>query len=125
MEAGEKIPVFGDGATSRDYTYIDDIIDGVLRAIDFCSAYNIYNLGESQPVSLNDLIAMLERALGKKAGIDRQPLQPGDVCRTYADVTLARHELGYRPSTDLSTGLARFVDWFRTEKGARPTFLKT
>ena len=111
IEAGQSIPVFGDGNMMRDCTYIDDIIDGVVRAADRCEGYHIYNLGESQPVKLSDLIAALEEALGQKAIIDRRPPQPGDVDRTYADVTLAQNELGYKPSTDLKTGLARFVQW--------------
>jgi UDP-glucuronate 4-epimerase len=113
IEAGKPIPVFGDGSTSRDYTYIADIVDGVLRATERCKGYRIYNLGESQPIALRDLIPALERALGRKAVIDRQPMQPGDVERTYADITRARAELGYRPGTDWETGLARFVDWLR------------
>jgi UDP-glucuronate 4-epimerase len=101
----------------RDFTYVDDIIDGVLRAIDRCRGYHIYNLGESQPVSVRDLIVLLEQALGRRARIDRQPPQPGDVERTYADLTLARAELGYHPTTDMRTGLARFIEWLR---GATP-----
>jgi UDP-glucuronate 4-epimerase len=111
--AGKPIPVFGDGSMMRDYTYIDDIIDGTLRAIEHAGGYHIYNLGESRPVPLRDLIARLEEALGQQAVIDRRPLQPGDVARTYADVSLAQRELGYQPSTDLETGLARFVKWLR------------
>ena len=114
IETGEPIPVFGDGSMMRDFTYIDDIIAGTLAAIDRCGGYHIYNLGESTPIGLNDLIAAIEKALGKKAVISRLPRQPGDVDRTYADVTRAREELGYRPSTDLDTGLARFVEWFRS-----------
>jgi UDP-glucuronate 4-epimerase len=114
IEAGRPIPVFGDGSMMRDFTYIDDIVDGVRRAIERCSGYRVYNLGESQPVSLGELIATLEAALGRKAVIDRQPRQPGDVERTCADVTLARRELGYQPATDLRTGLARFVEWLRS-----------
>jgi len=116
IEAGEPIPVFGDGTMMRDHTYIDDIIAGVLAAIDRCRGYAIYNLGESRPVSLSDLISAIERALGRKAIINRLPLQPGDVERTFADVTLARAELGYEPSMDLDEGLRRFVAWFRTEQ---------
>ena len=102
----------------RDFTYVDDIVNGVLRAIERCAGYAIYNLGESQPVSVNDLIAVLEEVMGKKAIIDHQPLQPGDVERTFADVTLARKELGYRPSTDLRVGLGRFIEWFRSKRDA-------
>jgi UDP-glucuronate 4-epimerase len=116
IEAGKPIPVFGDGSMMRDHTYIDDVIAGVVAAIERCSGYRIYNLGESRPVSLSDLIAALELALGKKAVIDRQPRQPGDVDQTYADITLARKELGYAPKTDLATGLPRFVEWFRAQR---------
>jgi UDP-glucuronate 4-epimerase len=113
ISRGEPIPVFGDGSASRDYTYIDDIIDGVLRALDCCNSYRIYNLGEAQPVTLATLIATLEQALGRTARIDRLPAQPGDVERTFADITRARQELGYSPQTALADGIARFVEWFR------------
>ncbi|HRX83804.1 MAG TPA: GDP-mannose 4,6-dehydratase [Phycisphaerae bacterium] len=111
MRAGQPIPVFGDGSTSRDYTYVADTVDGVLRALDRCSRYHIYNLGESEPVTLSDLIAALETALDKKAVIDRRPMQPGDVTRTFADTALARRELGYNPGTGLADGLQRFTAW--------------
>jgi len=113
IEDGRPIPVFGDGTMMRDFTYIDDIIRGVVAAIDRCTGYRIYNLGESQPISVNDLIAQLESALGKKAIREHLPKQPGDVERTFADVDKARAELGYKPSTDIPTGLARFVEWLR------------
>ena len=113
IESDQPIPVLGDGTMSRDFTYIDDIVAGILAAIDRCDGYHIYNLGESEPVLLRDLITSIEKALGKKAIIDRQPLQPGDVARTFADITLAREELGYNPSTNLQRGLENFVKWFR------------
>jgi len=113
IEAGEAIPVFGDGSMSRDFTYIDDIVDGVVAAMERCSGYEIYNLGESRPVRLDELIAAIEKALGKKAIINRLPEQPGDVKLTYADVTKAQKELGYSPKTEFSAGLARFVRWLR------------
>jgi len=113
IEAGRPIPVFGDGTMRRDFTYIDDVIAGVLPAIERCKGYHIYNLGESRPVALSDLIRAIEDALGRKATLDRLPAQPGDVDQTYADVSAARADLGYEPSTDLATGLARFVEWFR------------
>ncbi len=119
ISAGEAIPVFGDGSMMRDFTYIDDIIDGILRSADRAGGYHIYNLGESEPISLSELIARLEETLGRTAIIDRQPLQPGDVDRTFADVSLARQELGYQPSTDLRTGLARFVEWFHNDMNRR------
>jgi UDP-glucuronate 4-epimerase len=109
--AGKSIPVFGDGSMMRDHTYIDDIIAGVVAAIDHCGGYKIYNLGESRPVSLSDLIAAIERAVGKKAIIERLPLQPGDVHQTYADVSRAKAELGYEPSTEIEAGLAMFAKW--------------
>lgn len=113
IEDGKPIPVYGDGSMMRDFTYIDDILSGVLAAMDRCTGYEIYNLGESQPISVNDLIAELEHALGKKANRQYLPLQPGDVDRTFADIAKAEAQLGYRPSTDIRTGLARFVAWFR------------
>jgi len=112
MHSDQPIPVFGDGGMMRDFTYIDEIIDGVLRAIDRCLGFHIYNLGEARPVSITDLVMRLERILGKKAIINHKPPQPGDVNRTFADITRARRELGYNPTTDLHTGLTRFVEWF-------------
>jgi len=120
IDEGKPIPVFGDGSTSRDYTYIDDIVDGVVRAIDRPDGYKIINLGESTTVTLYEMIAEIERALGKKAAIDRQPLQPGDVPRTYADVEKARRLLGYEPRTPFREGIDRFVAWYR-ETEAAPT----
>ncbi len=109
----KSIPVYGDGTMMRDFTYIDDIIDGVTAAIDRCAGYNIYNLGESRPITVNDLIDLLEKALGKKAHRQYRAAQPGDVERTCADVTRAVAELDYRPATNIEDGLARFVEWFR------------
>ena len=117
IEAGEAIPVYGDGSMQRDFTYVDDIVDGVVAAIDRCGAYAIYNLGESRPVRLDELIGELEQVLGKRAIIDQQAEQPGDVKQTYADVSKAMAELGYDPKTSLSVGLANFVRWFREEVG--------
>lgn len=115
IDAGKPIPVFGDGSMKRDHTYIDDILAGILAALDRAGGYHIYNLGESRPVSLSDLIAAIERALGMKAIIDRQPLQPGDVHQTFADVTLASRDLGYEPRTHLDDGLKQFVEWYRAQ----------
>jgi UDP-glucuronate 4-epimerase len=113
IETGQPVPIYGDGTMMRDFTYIDDIINGVVAAIDRCSDYEIYNLGESQPISVNDLVTELEHALGKKAARQYLPLQPGDVDRTYADVAKAETCLGYKPSTDIRAGLAHFVAWLR------------
>jgi UDP-glucuronate 4-epimerase len=113
METGKPIPVFGDGSMQRDFTYINDIIDGIVAAMQYCNSYEIYNLGESQPVRLDVLIGEIEKALGKKAVIERLPMQAGDVFQTYADITKAKEKLGYNPKTKLRTGLAEFVKWFR------------
>lgn len=114
---GKPITVFGDGTTRRDYTYIDDIIQGVRAAIDYDKTqYEIFNLGESETTELRELIALLEMSLNKSAEIDRQPMQPGDVPVTFADITKARELLGYNPTTKIADGIPKFVEWFR---GAR------
>ena len=114
ISQGQPIPVFGDGTTRRDYTYVDDIIDGVMAAIAYeKSDYEVINLGESRTVELNELISLLEKELGTKAVIDHQPPQPGDVPQTFADITKARALLGYNPKTQIEDGLHRFVEWFR------------
>ena len=115
IEAGKPITMFGDGKSMRDYTYIDDIVAGVMAAIERCRGYRIYNLGNSSPVSLADLIAGIEEALGKKAIVVRDKAQAGDVERTYADITRAQAELGFQPKTEMKAGLARFVGWLREE----------
>ena len=119
MRAGKPLPFFGDGTTRRDYTYVDDVVQGVLRALDRIEGYRIYNLGESRTVSLTELVAALETALGRKAVLDRRPEQPGDVKITYADVSRARRELGYDPRTALEDGLARFAAWLDAEERGR------
>ncbi len=111
IKQGKPVPVYGDGSMMRDFTYIDDIIDGTVAAIDKCRGFNIYNLGESRPITVNDLIAELETALGRKALKEYLPLQPGDVERTYADITKAARELNYNPSTPIRSGLGKFVAW--------------
>lgn len=114
ISSGKPIPVFGDGTTRRDYTYIDDIIAGVRAAIDYnATDYEIFNLGESRTVELRELIALLEKELDQHAVIDRQPLQPGDVPQTYADITKAKQLLGYDPRTQIEDGIRHFVKWFR------------
>lgn len=112
---GKPIQVFGDGTTRRDYTYIDDIIQGVRAAIDYDkSMYEVFNLGESQTIELGELIALLERNLDMSAVIDRQPIQPGDVPITYANITKSRELLGYNPTTKIADGIPKFVEWFRS-----------
>ena len=112
---GQPITVFGDGTSRRDYTYVEDIIDGVVRSLDSPMGYEIFNLGESRTVSLSELIALLEENLGKKALIEPLPDQPGDVPATYADVTKARRLLGYNPGVPIEEGIRRFVQWLNTD----------
>ena len=119
ISQGKPIPVFGDGTTRRDYTFVDDIIAGVRAAIDYNKTdYEVINLGESRTVELKELISLLEQELGEKAIIDPQPLQPGDVPQTFADITKARRLLGYDPKTQIGDGIRRFVAWLRGAEGA-------
>jgi UDP-glucuronate 4-epimerase len=112
INAGKPIPVFGDGSTARDYTYVSDIVDGVIAATEKQFGFEIINLGESQTVMLRRLIELIELALRKKAVLDRMPLQPGDVPITYADISKARAKLGYNPRVNIEAGIPLFVDWF-------------
>ena len=116
ISAGKPIPVFGDGRTARDYTYITDIVDGVMACTQKEFGFEVFNLGESQTVTLSQLIELLEKALGQKAILDRQPIQPGDVPITFADVSKARAKLGYHPRVKIAEGIPLFVDWFRKNK---------
>ena len=118
ISEGRPIPIFGDGSTRRDYTYIDDIISGVVAAISYDqTSFEIINLGESQTVELRRLVELLEDALAKRAIIDHQPQQPGDVPITYADIDKARRLLGYDPQTKIEAGIKRFVAWFKGQAG--------
>ena len=117
LERGEKLPLYGDGRSERDYTYVDDILDGVVKALDRSKGFRIYNLGESRTVSLKELVAAIGRATGREPGVEWQPAQPGDVPRTFADVSRARAELGYDPRVGLDEGLRRFVAWYRGPEG--------
>ncbi len=113
ISSGRPVPVFGDGTTRRDYTYIDDIIAGVRAAIDYdTTPFEAINLGESRTVELGELISLLERELGRDAIIERQPPQPGDVPQTFADISKARRLLGYEPTTQIEDGIRKFVEWF-------------
>lgn len=121
--SGEPIPMFGDGSTERDYTYIDDIIQGIEGAIAFTGAhpgrYEIFNLGGSRTTSLRRLIELLETALGQEAIIRKLPMQPGDVLRTFADVTKAGALLGYAPRTPIENGISSFARWIEKEVQVR------
>ena len=113
LTQGKPIPVFGDGSTARDYTYVSDIVDGIMACTQHSFGYEIFNLGESQTTQLHRLVELLEQALGVKAVVDRQPAQPGDVPITYADVSQAREKLGYNPRIKVEEGIPRFVEWFK------------
>jgi len=118
---GERLPFFGDGSTRRDYTYVDDIVDGVLAALERCEGYEIYNLGESATTTLAELVEAVGRACGKEPLLERLPMQPGDVLLTCADISKARAKLGYDPRVPVAEGLRRYVEWFREGRRARST----
>ena len=115
MKNGEKITMYGDGTTSRDYTYVDDIVDGIVRALDYVDShedvYEIINLGSNNPISLKDMIQTIGDVLGIEPEIEQLPMQPGDVDRTYADISKARELLGYEPHTSFREGIEKFVNW--------------
>jgi len=114
IDGGRPIPIYGDGLTRRDYTYIDDIISGVIAAMDYeQSQFEVINLGESETVELRRLVEIIEQAMGKRAVLDHQPAQPGDVPITYANIDKARRLLGYNPQTEIETGIEKFIAWFR------------
>ena len=113
ITAGKPIPVFGDGSTARDYTYVTDTLEGIIACTKREFGFEIFNLGESETVKLSQLIELLETALGKKAIIDRQPMQPGDVPITFADITKARAMLGYSPQVKIEQGIKLFAEWFK------------
>lgn len=115
IDAGQPIPVFGDGSAGRDYTYVEDTVQGVVAALHHQGGYDVFNLGNSHPVGLNTLISTIEDALGKKAVIKRLPDQPGDVPITYADITKAKRTLGYEPRTPFEDGIRKFVSWYRSQ----------
>ena len=115
----KPIPFYGDGTTKRDYTYIDDIVDGILKSMNYLfnneNVYEIFNLGESHVVSLKEMVETIENAIGKKAILDIQPMQPGDVDKTYADISKAKAMIGYDPQTNFSEGIRKFVEWYKRQ----------
>jgi UDP-glucuronate 4-epimerase len=115
ISAGKPIPVFGDGTTARDYTYVNDIVDGVVACTERKFGFEIFNLGNSHSVKLSQLIEVLEKTLGRKAVIERLPEQPGDVPLTYADITKSRSQLGYSPKVRIEEGIPMFVEWFKRQ----------
>lgn len=117
IDEGREIPLFGDGTSRRDYTFVTDIMDGMEKSLERCRGYAIYNLGESSTIELRDLIRLIEERLGKKANIKRLPDQPGDVPVTFADVSKAVRDLDYAPKTSVEDGIRSFVDWYRQTNG--------
>ncbi|MGE0141747.1 MAG: NAD-dependent epimerase/dehydratase family protein [Planctomycetota bacterium] len=114
--AERPIPFFGDGTTRRDYTYVEDIVDGVIAALQRADGYHVYNLGGSHTTALGDLVQTLEQVFGKSARLERMPEQPGDVRETWADTSLAARDLGYRARVGLREGIERFAAWYRRER---------
>jgi UDP-glucuronate 4-epimerase len=113
IQENKPIPFYGDGSSSRDYTYIEDIVNGISCALNHLEGYKIYNLGESKVITLKKLVEVIETILGKKALLNQLPMQQGDVSRTFADISKARAEIGYNPAHDFETGVKKFVDWFK------------
>lgn len=118
ISEGREIPMFGDGSTERDYTYVDDIQQGILGALDHPEPFGVYNLGESRVTTLKRLIELIGERVGRKPIVKPLPEQPGDVKRTYAAIDRARKNLGYDPRTPVEEGLTRFVEWFKATRGA-------
>jgi UDP-glucuronate 4-epimerase len=114
--SGKPIDVYGDGMSSRDYTYIDDITDAITGSLDTIKGYGIFNLGNSRPVGLAELVGLIESATGKKAIINRMDFQPGDVQTTFADITKAKKMLNYNPATPIESGIAKFVEWYKKKQ---------
>lgn len=112
LDEGKPLPMYGDGSMRRDFTYIDDILDGVTNAIERCGEYRVFNLGQSKPVALRDVIKTIADAMGKEPIIEQQPQPPGDVNVTYADIRRAAEQLGYHPTTDFADGIKRYVSWY-------------
>jgi UDP-glucuronate 4-epimerase len=116
IDEGKPIPFYGDGITSRDYTYIDDILQGINCAFNHLKGYQLFNLGESKVISLKHLVQTIEKSLNKKAILNKQPMQPGDVIRTYADISKAKSQIGYNPKFDFETGIIEFVKWYKRQR---------
>jgi len=116
IDRGETVPVYGDGTFKRDYTYIDDVMDGVLKSLEMRFDFEIFNLGESETTETMQLVRLIEQALGKKAKVQHLPAQRGDMPITYADIEKSRRILGYDPKVKIEEGIPLFVDWFRAQK---------
>lgn len=110
---GEPIPFYGDGSSSRDYTYITDIINGIIAALNIGDGFGIFNLGDSKTIKLNELVGLIEDGLGKKAKLNKMAIQPGDVPITYADISQAQDVLGYEPEVTIKDGVINFIKWYK------------
>ena len=117
IQEGKEVPVFGDGTSRRDYTYIGDIIEGILRVIERDLSWEVINLGSGRCVVLEEVVDLIGRLLKKPVRRKFLPVQPGDAQATWADLTRAHHLLGYEPKTEISQGIKEFVDWFKRELG--------
>ena len=120
MLEDKEIPMFGDGTTSRDYTYVDDIVEGIIKSCEYTlnnkNVYEILNIGNSSPTSLKEMINTIARVLGVEPKIKQLPMQPGDVDRTYADISKAKKLIGYEPKTTFEEGIRKFVNWYKENK---------
>jgi UDP-glucuronate 4-epimerase len=121
IDEGKPVPVFGDGSSGRDYTYCEDVVAGIVAALGYDCRYEVFNLGNSHPLRLSELIAAIEGAVGKPASVVRHPEQPGDVPITYADISKAERLLGYRPATSFAAGLVKQVAWYREQTSRKKT----
>ena len=116
MARGDEVEQYGDGKSARDYTYVDDIVEGIVRATDRCESYHVWNLGGSNTITLAGLLAKITGALGVEPRIRQLPDQPGDVQRTWADIGRAGRELDWAPQTDIDKGLSLFIDWYQRHR---------
>ena len=116
IDRGEKIPVYGNGSSRRDYTFVDDLVDGIVGVVRYHKGFEVYNLGESQTTSLRELIRLIEEAFGKKANIEMLEFQPGDVSVTYANISKAERMLRYQPKVKMEEGIKRFVEWYKAQR---------
>jgi UDP-glucuronate 4-epimerase len=119
VDSGEPIPLYGDGSSSRDYTYVSDLLDGIISALTRKFDFEIFNLGNSETTTLSRLVAMIEENLGKKADIERLPAQAGDVPTTCADVSKSQRLLDYRPKVGVQEGIQEFIRWYKTQGNSR------
>lgn len=115
IKESKPIPFFGDGSTARDYTYVSDIVHGIMQTINRLNGFNVYNLGESNTITLNNLVQLLGKIIGKEVLINKLPKQEGDVDLTFADITKSKKELGYNPQVNIEEGLEKFVNWFNQQ----------